>query len=277
MRRVVRKFYSIVKAFREEDGTIRAAALSYYTLLSVIPVLILVVSLIGHWLAKTDELFFRITQTIDSISPIIRQGVMQNLNNLVAHPKAYGGSALFMLVTVSHVLFNHLDKLIHDLLKIRKTRHFLITRLFYLLLLVLLSVMLALPSWALFALRKIFLEESSYESLVRIIERGWFDIAAFMTFFALLSLIPAKRLKLKNIAWGGLLFAGLMELARFIFKIYTQNALDRYHVVYGSLTILMLALLWVFYFSNIFIYCILWVGSLEKVSKPKDLTNPLSP
>lgn len=264
---VTKKFYSTLISFKNENGTVRAAALSYYTLLSTIPVLILVVSLIGHWLARTDDLLFRITQIIESISPLIKEGVLENLQALISHPRSYGSSALFMLLGVSHVLFNHLDKLLHELLHIKQTRHFLMTRFFYLILLVVLSVMLALPSWALFAVRKIFIEESAYKSVLFFLEKGWFDLATFFTFFILMSLIPSKRLRLTNVFWGGLLFSILMELARQIFQWYSQFALERYHVIYGSLTIMMLALLWVFYFSNIFIYCILWIRNLEESQK----------
>ncbi|MCB1215667.1 MAG: YihY/virulence factor BrkB family protein, partial [Deltaproteobacteria bacterium] len=75
------------------------------------------------------------------------------------------------------------------------------------------------------------------------------------------------------------LFALGVFLAKIIFQAYLSHALDRYHWVYGSLAALIVAVLWVYYLSLIFVFCAHLVAILANPTpaKGKKQISPTEP
>ncbi|MBI4126723.1 MAG: YihY/virulence factor BrkB family protein, partial [Deltaproteobacteria bacterium] len=52
-------------------------------------------------------------------------------------------------------------------------------------------------------------------------------------------------------AIGGVIFAGGIALAKFLFRWYMVVAFTRYNIIYGSLTAVVLFVVWIYYVSVI--------------------------
>ena len=86
-----------------------------------------------------------------------------------------------------------------------------------------------------------------------------------VAFFLLLRVVPNRDMHTKELFLGATLFGGLTLLARLIFRWYMGWALVRYSYVYGSLTVLVILVLWIYYWSVIFVFCSEVVSALQQL------------
>jgi membrane protein len=70
---------------------------------------------------------------------------------------------------------------------------------------------------------------------------------------ALYLILPNTKVPLKHALLGGLLTTVLLEIAKHLFTLYMLTAAVRYGAIYGSLTSVVIFLLWVFYAASIFL------------------------
>ncbi len=269
MKIIVRELKHIFREYHEHDGFNKAAALSFYSIVSLFPILLIVISLAGHYVGESDKLLQKISLFIESILPKPESGNLQdtfvaNLKTVVEQKNTFGGFGIFFLFFVAHFLFTNLETTVNHFLHARVKRHFLVTRLLFLVWLSGIALLLFVPSlidwfddmlrhWG-FTMDFHWMIGGNY----------WFFFSAFLTFMMAMILIPTHRIDFKNALLGGAIFATLMKIAQLIFRLYTHYSFSRYNLIYGSLTTLILGAIWIFYFSNIFLLCVLWVGHLQK-------------
>ena len=57
---------------------------------------------------------------------------------------------------------------------------------------------------------------------------------------------------------GGVYFAIAIQLGKLAYHWLTAQNLGRYNLIYGSFASMMLGILWVFYFYNMFLFFVYW-------------------
>jgi membrane protein len=253
-----------VKAFFADNCSQRAAALSYYVLFSLFPLIIFSVSVISLFLQDdtlradlVDEIMDNIplsqdegrTDVADALQDVAEnQGGAIGLIGLVG--LAWSGSALF------GVLRSSLNALFH----VQQPRPPLIQKLFDL------GVVLSFTPF--------FILSVAATSTLRIAQRasedvplfgdaaeelgfGW-QIAAFLmpivisfvAFFLVYWLVPARRLRPLHLVPGAVLAAVLFEVVKIGFNVYLEN-FSNYDLVFGSLGAVVAFLFWVYLSANI--------------------------
>ena len=177
-----------------------------------------------------------------------------------------GWIGIAFLFFVASFLFTNIEHLLDKVLKSGKKRNFWHSR--------------ALSIGLIFFTALLFFVPSQVNLLTTLLpERfgvagevfAWFrgDVAYFLAhvviFFLLVRVVPNRDMHSKEIFLGAVLFGALTLVARMLFRWYMVWALERYSYVYGSLTILVILVLWIYYWSVIFVFCAEVVSALEKL------------
>lgn len=256
-----------IKEYQERDILNLSAALSFFALLSLIPILMIVVSIAGHYLVSSDVMVAKVDQFLGGMFPALRDIVMGNLHGLVKKKKMFGGVGITFLFGAAHYFFSNLEKSINRLLGSVKKRHFLVTRLLFLVWIAGIIVLLLSPTVIANLSSKTEIFGVKNLAHFRFPVQLLFFVTSFVMFLFMILILPTKRVKFKNALWGALVFSILLRVAQFIFRLYTTYAMDRYNVVYGSLTAMILGMFWIFYFSHVLLITVLLVARLERHSR----------
>ena len=94
--------------------------------------------------------------------------------------------------------------------------------------------------------------------------RVFFGVMMIVSFVAAVMIIPNEDVKFKYALVGGLFFAVALGIAKFLFKLYVTHFFYRYNLIYGSLTILVVPVLWIYYLANILLLSSELVNVLQK-------------
>lgn len=259
LRTKLRVPYKIVRhsvlEFYKDDGFNLAAGLSFFAIFSTIPLAMIVISVLGHLLGQQEQLFQQITNWIQSTVPQVQPEFIDFLRDLVDKKVTSGWLGLAFLFFVASLLFTNLEHILDKVFKTSKVRNFWHSRALSIILLIFTAFLFFVPSQL-----SLLAEHLPAKGWVVSLS-GFFtgDLIYFLAhaiiFFLLLEFVPNQSMPRKKIMMGGILFAVSTLLARYIFKWYVGLALERYAFIYGSLTILVVLILWIYYLSLIFIFC----------------------
>lgn len=251
------KFY--VRAWRRLEIMNKAASLSFYTIISMFPMLLLTVVLFSQVLSR-EVMLESLTAFIQESLPYQSDIIMQNLKALFVKKKAFSWFGVIALFLTAQILYNNFGKIVNGLLHTQQERNFIINRLLFLLWLVGIVFVLFAPlifemiiGWV-----ATFGFDIRYLSVFFV--RGGFILVGFIVFWIVMLILPYHRLHLKRLLLGSVGFALTLQLGKIIFKWITYRNLDRYNLIYGSLSSMVLVTLWIFYFYNMFLFFVYWVG-----------------
>ncbi len=118
----------VVKSFRANQGLLLAGAIAYYTLLSMVPLLILMVIALSHFLDRT-ELLTTVGHALEWIVPGQSKAVVQELATFLADRASIGWVLLATMVVFSSLAFTVLENAMSVIFNHRATkkRHFLVS------------------------------------------------------------------------------------------------------------------------------------------------------
>jgi membrane protein len=119
----------VLKGFQSNQGLLLAGAVAYYALLSVVPLLILAVIALSHFVDQ-GELLTTLGRYMEWLMPGQSGAIIGELGNFVAHREVIGWLLLVTLVFFSSLAFTVLEKAMSVIFLHRFTvrrRHFLIS------------------------------------------------------------------------------------------------------------------------------------------------------
>lgn len=269
--RVVR--YAVLE-FYKDDGFNLAAGLSFFAILSTIPLALIVISVMGHMLGQQDELFHQISHWIEITLPQVQPEFLSFVRQLVDKKVTSGWIGVAFLFFVASLLFSNIEHILDKVFKNSRSRNFWHSRAFSILLLIFTAFLFFVPS--LLTLVANHLPATGW--MVRfsglITQDLIYFVAHGVVFFLLLEVVPNLSMPRMKIAVGAIVFAFCTALAREIFRWYMGLALERYTFVYGSLTLLVVLIVWIYYLSLLFVFCAEIVSVLQGLY-PEEI--PLTP
>jgi len=251
LRHPLRFLWEAAKAFRANQGLLLSGAVAYYALLSIVPLLIVAVIALSHFIPQ-GELLRTIGRYLGWLLPGQSRAVVDELNNFMAHRDVLGPVLLVTMVFFSSLAFSVLESAMAVIFHHRKSthgRHALVSVVMPYLYILCLCVGLLLVTLVSGALQVIGQES------VDLFGRSWSlsGISGVLLYllglageiFMLTSLylvMPAGRLALRHALLGGVTAALLWELTRRVLVWYFST-LSQVNVVYGSLTTAIVVLL----------------------------------
>jgi len=255
-----------VRRFAEHDGLMTAAAISYYALFSLFPLLLVVVAAAAFVLPDLPARR-QVLTLVETYAPGARPLVQENLARLVAIRSGVGVVGLLFFAWSASAVFSAVARALDRAVGGTRRPSPLRARLAGLAMVaataVVLTAALAGATW-LAALRRRGL------AVPGPLLGGDLDlvaqlIAGALTFAALLAayrLVPAGAPPLRSLWPGALLAAAGLHAARSLFARYVA-AVDAGVLIYGSIGVVILTLLWFYVSAAIMIFGLEWAIALD--------------
>lgn len=244
-------------AYARKDFTNKSASLSFYTIISIFPLVLVLVTFLGHFVSQ-DVLVKETMQMVEQFFPIQNPAFLKGLKSLFIKGRTFGWFGAVTLILSSRLLYLNLEHFVNDLLHTDRRRNYFLRRLFFIVwlagsMLVLLTPLLLGVVQKTLSLFDLFLPPA-------LASRGVFLASAFLMFFCAALILPTRRVAVSRMLMGGLVFAGALVAGQTAFKTLTMRSLAQYNVVYGSLASMILGAIWIFYFFQMFLMLIYWTG-----------------
>ena len=234
----------VIKAFRANQGLLLAGAVAYYTLLSIVPLLILVVIALSHVIDQA-VLLETLRRALEWVVPGQSRAVVQELAAFLAHRDVLGWVLLGTMLVFSSLAFTVLENAMSVIFIHRvaiRRRHFLVSALLPYCYILVLGVGVLLVTLVSSSLRAMGNESVDF------LGRNWplggvsgvllYLLGLGGEIFVITSVylvMPVGRLSLRHALIGGLTAALLWELTRHVLVWYFAT-LSQVGLVYGSLT-----------------------------------------
>ena len=233
-----------LKAFKTNQGLLLAGAVAYYTLLSIVPLLILIVIALSHVIGQ-GELLFTLGRYLEWIVPGQSKAIVSELSSFLENREVLGWILLGTMIFFSSLAFTVLEKAMAVIFLHRfavRHRHFLVSALLPYCYILFLGVGLLIVTLVAAGLRTVG-EES-----IHLFGHSWslgglsgvllYVLGVAGEIFVLTSIyivMPVGRLSLRHALIGAVTAAVLWELTRHVLVWYFAT-LSQVSVVYGSLT-----------------------------------------
>lgn len=239
-----------LRGFNANQGMMLAGAIAYYALLSMVPLLILSVIGLSHWVDQ-DALLMALGRYLEWLVPSQSQAVLGDIDGFLKNGIAIGAVLLVTMLFFSSLAFGILEKAMGVIFAHRgvaKKRHRLVSAVLPY------CFVLALGITLLFlTLASIALQALAQES-VHFLNHDWSLVGVSGLFFYLLGVLvetlivaaiylalPVGRMPWRHALIGGLVATSTWEVIRHVLVWYFTT-LSKASVVYGSLTTAVVAL-----------------------------------
>ena len=252
MRNINLKKYKILFKNMEEDHVSESSAqCSYYTMLSFIPFIILVITLIQYTGVNSQTMFYALSRIIPSSMNEMVLSIVQEV-----YSKSIGTISISIIFTIWSA-GRGLFALTKGLQNVYKTNEEKSASYVYLrvksiietiIFIILISVGLTLLVFG-NSLRAIIQERfggfKNYNTLSLILTQFGFVLATFVIFLLLYKFMPKHKVTIKSQVYGALFGAIMLNIISFIFSNYLK-IFKGFSITYGSLTTLMLIMMWTY-------------------------------
>ena len=240
----------VYKHFMARDCQQSAAALTYVSLFSLVPMLTLVYSLVSI-LPASGELESLLQRLIfENLVPTSGQAVQEHLASFTERARSLTLPGVVLLVVTAYLMLKTIEKTFNKIWGVEQARSGLSNFLIYQSILtlgpILIGAGLAMSTYLLsIELMWGGLNELGLARIFLTYLPGLLAAIAFTLFFAL---VPNCSVPLREAAIGGLVTAILFELGKRLFTALVAKS--SYELIYGAFAIVPLFLLWIY---------ILWV------------------
>lgn len=234
----------VLKAFKANQGMLLAGAVAYYALLSIVPLLILMVIALSHFIDQ-QALLATLSRYLEWLLPGQSRAIVAELGNFLAHREVLGwvllASMLFFSSLAFTVLENAFSVIFHHRVKIRR-RHFMVSAILPYAYILSLAVGLLVVTVVAGALQGLGEEELHFLwrdwSLTRVSAALLYLLGFVGEVFVLASIylvMPVGRPLLRHALIGAVVAAVLWDISRRVLVWYFMS-LSQIGLVYGSLT-----------------------------------------
>ncbi|MDN8617697.1 YihY/virulence factor BrkB family protein [Variovorax ginsengisoli] len=251
LRHPLRFIWQAFKSFKANQGLLLAGAVAYYALLSIVPLLIVSVIALSHFVDQA-ALLSAVGRYLAWLLPGQSQAIVAELSNFLTHAEVLGPVLLVTMIFFSSLAFTVLEGAMAVIFHHRKaehSRHFLISVVMpyvYILCLCVGLMLVTLVTGALQVIGEESVELFGYSwSLSGVSGVLLYLLGLGGEIFMLTSLylvMPVGRLRLRHALIGGVTAALLWEVTRRVLVFYFAT-LSQVNVVYGSLTTAIVVLL----------------------------------
>jgi len=242
---------STLKGFKSNQGLLLAGAVAYYTLLSVVPLLILIVIALSHLIDRA-ELLSAAGRYLEWLVPGQSRAIVGELANFLEHRQVIGTVLFVTMIFFSSLAFTVLENAMAVIFLHRRAarpRRFVVSALLpycYILLLGVGFLVITLVSGSLQAIGQEYIDFLGHTwSLGGVSGVLLYLLGLAGEIFVLTSIylvMPVGRLRLRHALVGGVTAALLWEVTRHVLVWYFAR-LSQVSVVYGSFTTSIVVLL----------------------------------
>jgi YihY family inner membrane protein len=235
---------AVAKQFRANQGVLLAGAVAYYTLLSLIPLLILILMALSH-VVPEDRLLLTLAEYLEFVVPGQSTALIDEVRKFLEHKEVVGGVLLVTMLFFSALAFtileNAMSVIFYHRVKIKR-RHFMVSAAMPYLFILFLGVGLLIVTVLSGVLQSIgtrsitiFGQPRSLDQLSIILLYILGVSGEMLLLTAIYFVMPVGRLSFRHALIGGATATVLWEMMRHMLAWY-YTTMSQIQVVYGSLT-----------------------------------------
>ena len=250
------------RAFSRDGCLNLSAALAFYTILSLIPLLFLLMSVGGYILGSSEEAYQLMRSFFERFAPQASPMIFREVKAVAQRAGVLGWVGILAMIWTASIIFSSLEFAMGVVFRVERHRNFLNAKLIALAMVPgsILIFLLSLSTTPILQLMRVFDVEVWGFSLGKF---GFFDflvgylfpyLILTVGFTAIYKIIPNLKVAFQHALVGGASAALLFEVAKHFFAWYIGRT-SHYSVIYGSLEAIVILILWVFYSSTILLFC----------------------
>ena len=252
-----------VGEFLDKNCPNMAGAISFYTLFSLFPLILAMISIAGFVLGPTAERD-QLAMEMAAVIPVSAEFISDTMQGVVRTRAITGIASVLGLLWASTSAFGAMRKGINAAWGIRKHRPFLKERLIDFSLTVgagmlMLGIIFVAPTIGFFSEITSYFTQGSIDittTLWDLVARLVMPIITFGAFLVLYRFLPNTKVAIADVWMGALLGAVAFEGAKWGFVTYVK-AFPAYNAVYGPISAVMALLTWVYLSAIILLFCAL--------------------
>ena len=247
----------------------QAAAIAFYAILSLIPLFLLTLLAAGYFFSANPQIQKDIAVNIRSIHPFFSDEILNNIVKLKDSNRIVGWLGIISLLWLSSMIFEAMEKALNIIFRAKTLRNFFESKLLALAMIPL-GWLVSVTSIGITYIATVLLKKSPLvgssilADCCSIVPRHlipYFLTVAFVTL--LYRIIPKTRVSFRGALGGAVIFATLLEAAKYFFAWYITNY-THYDIIFGSMEAVVLLVIWVFYVAIMLLFCAELISSYER-------------
>jgi|SRR5208283_4804166 len=251
LRRLLLFILTVIRDFRRNQGMLLSGAVAYYTLLSIVPMLILMLIILSH-LIQEKQLFETLSMYLAMVIPSYAANLTEQVQVFLSHRKVVGLIGFLVMLFFSSIAFTVLENamsviFLHRVRILR--RHFLISAIIPYVYIFLMGLGILLVSFIAGALETIegrrliiFGWSFSFAGTSGVVLYIMGIIGEVLMLTSLYLVMPVGRITFRHALIGGIVATVLWEITRRILVWY-YSVLSMVNLIYGSFATAVVTLL----------------------------------
>lgn len=256
-------FADIFRSCRKHEIFNLAASISFFAVLALLPLSMIFMSVVGHVMGS-GHIVTQLANVFTEVVPGAKDIFLSNIKNLVEIRSSLGIWGASFLFVMSIALFGSIENAFDKIFDSDKKRHFLLSRLLAILVICIILLFLFLPSSVTLLDRALVGYGFSIPLGRYFSGKLFFVVFAVASFMATVIIITNQRVYLRYALVGGIIYATGIAVAKFLFQSYISVTFTKYNIIYGSLTALILTVIWIYYVANILLISAEVVAQLNR-------------
>lgn len=242
----------VYRAVRAHDCFFLAAGMSFYFMLSLVPMLFLLLAVIGYFLRGSENVHADLLDAVHQYIPFLTVEIVQNIEQVVRNPALLGWIGGLGLFLSTDLVFTAIQSAL-DRIFVPGRRSFIRSKLFS----VLLAVVVFCVILATIAINAV---EQSLENMTLggggvvglHVSTGTIGVLLVLCFTLAIRVLPHANVPTKYAFLGGGVGAVLWLIVKSYYVWYLENV-SRVGPLFGSLSAVILTLIWVYVSSFVFL------------------------
>ena len=247
----MKQFNMILKNIGDDHISEYSAQCSYYTILSFIPFVILLITLIQYTNIQQQTLFDAISKIIPSsmnefVIGIVREVYSKSIGTIsisIIFTLWSAGKGLFALTKGLHSVYNTGENSEKSVIYLRIMA--LIETVIFIVLIMLGMVLLVFGNSLKSLMQQHFGALENFSAFSQVVTELGFILATFIIFLFLYRFMPKHKVTFKSQIPGAIFGALALNIISFVFSKYL-DIFKGFSITYGSLTTLMLIMMWTY-------------------------------
>ena len=247
----MKQFNMILKNSGDDHISEYSAQCSYYTILSFIPFVILLITLIQYTNIQQQTLFDAISKIIPSsmnefVIGIVREVYSKSIGTIsvsIIFTLWSAGKGLFALTKGLHSVYNTGEDSGKSVIYLRIMA--LIETVIFIVLIMLGMVLLVFGNSLKSLMQQHFGALENFSTFSQVVTELGFILATFIIFLFLYRFMPKHKVTFKSQIPGAIFGALALNIISFVFSKYL-DIFKGFSITYGSLTTLMLIMMWTY-------------------------------
>jgi membrane protein len=258
-------FRSAFSRFFSHDGMFLGAGLAFFVLVTLIPLTLLGVSILGFVLSS-DVAANAVVDQLARNFPVYRREIRAALLHIVQTRALTGLIGTIVLVVFSTPLFGAARLILHRLLAIRIPPRFfrnLFVDSAMVILFGMLLFMATIVTWVYHVVQLFVLQQTGTSRLLVTLANIGLSLGLGLAMFYLAYRFVPRRFVRPRAALGGAIVASLLwEVAKQLFSLYIRN-IGIYDQIYGPLGVLVAFVMFVYYSALVFVFGGAYTAALD--------------